>query len=91
MMSIHEIMKILKCSRATAQTVLKQANVKKTVVPFEHGRKHFYDLTPEQLPEIMAGYKKDDAQIVMQQDAALSALEMAFGIRQPAGGQNAFN
>lgn len=87
MMTIHEIMKILKCSRSTAQTVLKQANIRKTVVSFAHGRKHFYDVTPEQLPEIMADYKRDPEKTALQQSAALRALEMALGLRSQCIGR----
>ena len=84
MMTIHEIREILKCSRVTAEAALKKASIKKTVLRFDHGRKHFYDVNPERLPEIMADYKRDDAQIAMQQGAALNALETIFGFRQPA-------
>lgn len=88
MMTIHEVRKSLQCSRATAEAALKHANVSKTVVRFAHGRKHFYDVDPGRLPEIMANYKKDPAQIAEQKMTAFSALEMAFGMR---GGQNAVN
>lgn len=78
MMTMKQIMAITKCSRATAAAALMQANIKRTVVRFAHGRKHFYEVNPERLPEIMADYKRDPEQIAMQQGAALMELEAAF-------------
>lgn len=87
MMTIHEIRKSLKCSRATAESALRRANVKKTVVSFAHGRKNLYDVQPERLPEIMADYKKDPEKTALQQSAALNALEMAFGLHRQCIGR----
>lgn len=91
MMTMKEITAILKCSRVTAESALRQAGIQKKVISFAHGRKNLFDVTAAQLPEIMASYNKDPSQIAMQQSAALGALEAAFGCRQPAGGQNALN
>lgn len=85
MMTIHEVRTILKYSRATAEAALKYANVSKTVVRFAHGRKHFYDVNPERLPEIMANYKRDPEKTALQQNTALSALEAVFCQHQQTG------
>lgn len=79
MMSMKQITEILKCNRVTAGRALKLAGITIKPVKFDHGRKHYYEVTEDQLPDILQNYQKDPNEIAMQQAASLSALEAAFG------------
>lgn len=81
MMLMKDIKPILKCSAQKAKLVMKKSNVSVTEQKFAHGMKYVYDVTPEQLPEMLADYNKDPEQTAMQQAAALSALEGALNHR----------
>lgn len=78
MMTIDQITKTIKCSRQTALTMLNKAGLHPVKVPFSHGKKHFYEITPERLLEIKANQQKDPVKIAMQQAAALSQIESVF-------------
>lgn len=78
MMTMTQITEILKCSRVTAERALRSAGIMPNIERFAHGRKHYYNVTADQLPDIIAQYKTDPEQIAAQQGAALMALESAL-------------
>lgn len=78
MMTMTQITEILKCSRVTAERALRSAGIMPNIEKFAHGRRHYYNVTADQLPDIIAQYKTDPGQIAAQQGAALMALESAF-------------
>lgn len=80
-MTISEITKTLKCSRQTALTMLSKAGMNPVSVPFSHGKKYFYEVTPESLLEVRRAQQRDPVQIASQQAAALSAIESVFPCR----------
>lgn len=87
MMTMDEIIKQVRMSRWTAAKMLQKANVRKVSVPFAHGKKHYWDLTPERLLEIKEAHyrpgKYHPDKITMDQAAALTRLESCF-----AGGRS---
>lgn len=76
MMTIPEIMKTIKCGPNKARKIINTCNI--PCVVSSRNRK-FYDVTPERLLEIRADFEKDPKKIALQQVAALTALESAFG------------
>lgn len=95
MMTMDDITKQVRMCRQSAAKMLHKANVRKVSVPFAHGKKHYWHVTPAQLQEIKeAQYsprKYHPDKITIEQGDALTRLEAALGLRQPAGGQNAHN
>lgn len=78
MMTMDEITKQVRMCRQGAAKMLHKAGVKKLSVPFAHGRKHYYRITPERLLEIRAEQQKDPVKIALQQATALSQIESVF-------------
>lgn len=82
MMTMDEITKQARISRVTAARMLQKANVRKVCVPFAHGKKHYWHVTPARLQEIKEAYylarKYHPEKIIMEQAAALSRLEACF-------------
>lgn len=78
MMTIDQIRKTLECSRQNAVKMLNKAGLNPVEVPFSHGKKHLYKVTPERLLEIKANQQKDPQKIAMQQADALSRIESVF-------------
>lgn len=52
MMTMTQITEILKCSRVTAERALRSAGIMPNIERFAHGRKHYYNVTADQLPDI---------------------------------------
>ncbi|MBV6447075.1 hypothetical protein [Nitrosomonas sp.] len=78
MMAMNQITDTLRCTRMTATNMLEKAGVQKVVVPFKHGKKHFWRVTHDRLLEIKANQQKDPQKIAVQQAAALSLIESVF-------------
>ena len=88
MMTMKQIIALLKCSRWKAMKMLSEAGIKPTIVPSRSksnnggGIKHVYDLTAAKVLELKDTGKPSQDQVVAQQGRALSALEAAFGTRR---------
>ena len=85
MMTMKQIIALLKCSRWKAMKMLSEAGIKPTIVPSRSksnnggGIKHVYDLTAAKVLELKDANEKRDPDIVaIQQGMALSALESTF-------------
>jgi hypothetical protein len=85
MMTMKQIIALLKCSRWKAMKILSEAGIKPTIVPSHSksnnggGIKHAYDLTAAKVLELKDTNEKRDPDIVaIQQGMALSALESTF-------------
>lgn len=83
MMTLSEIVRIMKCSNATAIARLDQARI-----PFEirspaktGGRVYYYSITPEAVAELKKPKAKTPQQIADHHGAALSALASMFNTR----------
>lgn len=76
MMDIKQITKILGCGRQKAIKRMLAAGINTEKKSFSHGKKFYYNVTEEQLRELMV--EKDPEQMVMSQAQALMALESMF-------------
>lgn len=84
MMTLAQIVKVIRCSNNTAMTRLEEAKipVESRNVSKTGGRKFYYDITPEQVLELKKKKTKDPQQAIAEQGCALVALEMAFNSRR---------
>lgn len=86
MMTMKQIMELMRCSGSTAKTRLSKAGI--TPIRLSGGAsggggiRHIYDVTPEQVLELKDASNRNLDQVVAQQGRALSALEAAFGARR---------
>ncbi|MBK7490863.1 MAG: hypothetical protein IPI17_01850 [Nitrosomonas sp.] len=86
MMTMKQIMELMRCSGSTAKTRLSKAGI--TPIRLSGGAsggggiRHLYDITPEQVLELKDASNRNLDQVVAQQGQALSALESLFGARR---------
>lgn len=88
MLTTKQISEIMNCGLWMARRRMENAGIKCEMKAFGHGRKAYWNITEDQVRALGIQEKQRP---VVQQAAALSALEAVFGVRRPAGDRNAIN
>ena len=77
MMDIKQMVEVLGMSRNAVQRIAQDAGIKAEKRSFKHGKKLYYQVTPERLIELKKNQNPE--YVSARQGASLNALELAFG------------
>lgn len=80
MLTTKQVSKILGCCAITAKRKLEDIGIKAKVQTSINakGKKHFFDITEQQLHELISEKKKNHKNRISQQAVSLHALESLF-------------
>ncbi|MXS81708.1 hypothetical protein [Nitrosomonas oligotropha] len=80
MLTTKQVSKILGCCAITAKRKLENAGIKAKIQTSIHGKrkKHFFDITEQQLHELILKQRKSTEKRNLQQVISLRALESMF-------------